>query len=235
MQSKSIELVLDIKTIKKNLDQDFTAYQKEYLTQYDEGESRFENKMALYPQTGQIISIGAKNIVNGRGFVIFDAQNQFKENFQDDNRNLTLYGSQNEKEILTVFWNLIASMQKGGFDLNRLITFNGKSFDVPFILYRSAVQQVKITHSLGVKSPGHFHIDLLEEVSFMRKIRKFNLDIIAHSLGVASHRSEDYNNEAVNIWYEEQSFDEIAFYSYDDVELIEKVFHVLKKSWSILY
>lgn len=229
-----IELVLDVETIKMDLENDFSEYEKEYLCKYDSEDYSFEDRMALYPETGKIAAIGGKNILSQKGFVVFQAGAQIKDHFEEEDRNLTLYGCENERELLITFWQIISSMQKNGFHLSRLITFNGKSFDVPFILMRSAANQIPIAHSLGHKEKN-FHIDLLEECRFNRQKRRFSLDIIARTLGLESHRSKEYNGKNVWKWFEESAFDEIAFFCYEDVELTEKIYKILKKNWKIFF
>lgn len=231
MESKTVELVLDIETIKMDLEKDFNEYEREYLTKFDNENEKFEDKMALYPASGKIVAIAGKNIVSGKGFVVFHADNKYKEEMEDEETHLTLYGCVDEKDILETFWNLIKIMEQAGYRFNRLISYNGKSFDVPFLLLRSAANGVKISHSLGTRSHSGFHIDLLEETCFYGKIRKFRLDLIAKMLGIESHKTEDYNGKKVWEWFDAKMYEEIAHYCYQDVELTEKVYLKLKESW----
>ncbi|HCL55484.1 MAG TPA: hypothetical protein DHW82_00525 [Spirochaetia bacterium] len=231
---KIVEMVLDIETVKMNLEEDFTDYEKQYLTQFDDEESKFEERMALYPESGKIVSIGCKNIISQKGFVVFHAGEKFKEDMDSEDGSLVLYGCRDEKEILETFWNLIKSMEQAGYKFNRLITFNGKSFDVPFILMRSAVNNVKITHSLGYKGQASFHCDLLEESTFHWKKRKFKLHLVAKTLGIPHHKSEERNGKSVWDWFASGMYEEIASYCYEDVELTEKIYQTLKSSWGTL-
>ncbi len=233
MDPKSIELVLDIETVGLSLEEFFSSYEQDSLKKYDDENSHFENKMALYPPSGMIVSIGGKNMVSGKGFVFFQAGDEFKEEDEQD-KNLTLYACYDEKNLLEQFWKTIAAMDQGGYKFQKLVTFNGKSFDLPFLFFRSAVHEVKVIHSLGYKG-GHsnFHCDLIEETGFFRKVRKFSLEVIARSLGFNPHRTQNYNGKKIWEWFEEGDFDQIARFCYQDVELTEKIYQKLKKSWGL--
>lgn len=233
MDPKSIELVLDIETVGLSLEEFFSSYEQHSLKKYDDETSRFEDKMALYPPSAMIVAIGGKNMVSGKGFVFFQAGAEFKEEDEHD-KNLTLYGCYDEKNLLEQFWKTIAAMDQGGYKFQKLVTFNGKSFDLPFLFFRSAVHDIKIIHSLGYKG-GHsnFHCDLIEETGFFRKVRKFSLEVIARSLGFNPHRTEDFNGKKVWEWFHEGNFDEIVSFCYQDVELTEKIYQKLKKSWGL--
>jgi DNA polymerase elongation subunit (family B) len=235
MDKKSVELVLDIETVGKDLEKDFSSYEKYQLLKYDTEDESFESKTALYPPTGEIVAIGAKNIISQKGFVVFQAGEQFKEPFQEEKRSCILYGCVDEKEVLETFWSIISAMEKGGYPFNRLITFNGKSFDIPYLLFRSAAHEVAVPHSMGHRGSPGFHTDLLEELSFYRKIRRFKLEILSTALGIPHHRTEDYNGKKVWGWFREGMVEEIAFFCYQDVELIEKVYWKLKKSWNLFF
>jgi hypothetical protein len=230
MELKTIELVLDIETIKMDFDKDFTAFEQAYLTKYDKEGEKFTDRMALYPQTGMIVAIGAKNIITGKGFVIYQTPGLPKEERQLD-KNITHYTAENEKEILEIFWSIIRKMEHSGYNFNRLISFNGKSFDVPFILMRSAANGIKCHHTLGYKAQSGFHTDLLEETTFIWKVRKFKLELIAKTLGIPYHKAEDYNGKIVWEWFAAGEYDKIARYNYDDVELTEKIYLRLKDCW----
>lgn len=233
MDHKPIELVLDVETVGLSLEEDFSSYERHSLTKYDEENSKFEDRMALYPQSGVIVAVGGKNMVSGKGFVFFQAGDEFKEPDELD-KNLTLYGCYDEKNLLERFWDTIASMDQGGHKLQKLVTFNGKGFDLPFLFYRSAVHGIKVAHALGHKAGGSsFHCDLLEETGFFRKLRKFSLEVTARSLGIVSHRTEDYNGKKVWEWFDEGDFEQIARYCYQDVELTEQVYKKLKSSWAL--
>ncbi|PKL13704.1 MAG: hypothetical protein CVV50_03195 [Spirochaetae bacterium HGW-Spirochaetae-6] len=235
MSSQNIELVLDIETIKKDLDADFTEYERTYLNQYDSEDGIFADRMALYPHTGEIAAIGAKNIISQKGFVIFQAGKKYKREHQGEQGSYTLYGCSDEKGVLTSFWKIIRSMEKDGFFFNRLITFNGKSFDIPYIFFRSAAQGVEATHSLGLKGHNTFHLDLQEETCFYKKIRKFNLELNAKALGIPYHKNQEYNGKEVWKWFADKNFEKIAHYCFQDVEVAEKIYLVLKKYWKILF
>ena len=221
---KNVEIVIDIETV-GNLKDDFSDYEMEKISKTLNSED--ENLFALYPQTGFIVCIACKNIVSEKGFVIHINDIDYKE-IKD---NFTYYGVTTEKDLLRVFWNLIELMQRDGSNLSKIISYNGKRFDIPFILLRSVARRVEITHSLGYKGDFDFHIDLWEEFSLGRKIKGFSIEIISKMLGIEYHRSGDFNGKLVWDWYKNKDYLNIAILCIKDVDLTEKIYKALKDTW----
>jgi uncharacterized protein YprB with RNaseH-like and TPR domain len=48
----------------------------------------------------------------------------------------------------------------------RFITFNGRSFDAPFLIVRSAVHRIKPSVNLIPNRYDKYHIDLFDQLSF---------------------------------------------------------------------
>ena len=114
----SIQLVVDIETMPNNAVLDILPEPKVAANLKDpekiaaakaEGREKQVEKMALSPLTGTIACIG----------------------LHSEAGSATLFGGDNEKAALDMFWQIAQYKQ--------LITFNGKSFDIPFIFKRGII------------------------------------------------------------------------------------------------
>jgi uncharacterized protein YprB with RNaseH-like and TPR domain len=76
-----------------------------------------------------------------------------------------------EREIIEKFWEYISK-----FEI--FITFNGRGFDCPFLMLRSAILGIKPSRDLMEynRLRREPHIDLLDEFTFFGMLRKFSLD-----------------------------------------------------------
>jgi predicted PolB exonuclease-like 3'-5' exonuclease len=98
--------------------------------------------------------------------------------------------------------------------VDQFITFNGRNFDVPFLMMRSAMVGVKVTKNLMGYRYGDEHIDLLEQFTFYGLTRKFNLDFYCQSFGM-NLQNQRYIRMEVKI-YSRQNKD-IAVYCSKDI------------------
>lgn len=93
------------------------------------------NKFALSPLTGKIILIGC--LIDKQPELPFEFT---KYNIAGKDVFYTAFDDE-EKDMLTKFWMLVGwnNLQLGG----DMLSFNGKAFDLPFLLNRSAILDVK--------------------------------------------------------------------------------------------
>jgi len=209
-------IVFDIETIGEfeALDQDA----QEYILKYDEDEkkkSETKEKTALWPFTGQIVALALLNPDTNKGKVYFQAPNEEIKDFSGDNAD---FKACSEKEILENFWRDIRNY-------NQFITFNGRGFDCPYLMLRSAVLKVKPTKNLmPPRFSANFHIDLLDQLTFYSAFRKFTLDFYCRSLGIQSPKIKGISGEKVNQYFKEGKFLEIARYCLADVVATKELY-----------
>ncbi|MDP3111346.1 MAG: 3'-5' exonuclease, partial [Thermodesulfovibrionales bacterium] len=133
-------IIFDIETAGK----DFDALDKgtqEYLLKWAESEEEIKDvkeSLSFYPLTAEIITIGMLNPETDKGAVYFQAPETAIAPFEE---NGIRFETGSEKEILERFWNTVKSYKE-------IITFNGRGFDCPFILVRSALHKIKPTKDL---------------------------------------------------------------------------------------
>lgn len=203
-------VVFDIETLGFPIET-FDEVQQEYLMKFADTEEKREvelQKLNLYPLTAQIIAIGMLNPETKSGKVFY--QSNVKESYSSVDGKVE-FVSGSEKECLTRFWETIER-----FD--QFITFNGRSFDCPFIMLRSAVAGVKPTRNLiPYRYDFSKHCDLLEQLTFYGAVRKFNLDFYCKAFGIKSPKSEGITGLDLGPLYREGKFREIATYCLGDI------------------
>ncbi|MCA9357885.1 ribonuclease H-like domain-containing protein [Candidatus Kaiserbacteria bacterium] len=117
-------------------------------------------RTALSPFTASIISLAVYDVERRSGAVYFVSDTP-DESFEIDG---FICKQRTEKEILEDFW-------EGAKDYDVFVTFNGRSFTVPFIYHRSITLGVKPTADIAkqrylTKQHMPYHIDLMDEFSF---------------------------------------------------------------------
>lgn len=204
------KVVLDIETIGTpfaSLDEK----SQEYLLRHcaDEDERTAAREMtALWPVTGEIVTIGMLNPETGRGRVLFQAGGTSIPSWDSDG---VVFQAGTEKEILEQFWADVASY-------NQVITFNGRGFDAPYLILRSAMLGVVITKNLmPPRFNSYDHLDLLEQFTFFGATRKFGLHLYCEAFGVKTPKGEDIDGSQVSAAYAAGDFVKIAEYNLRDL------------------
>ncbi|KKQ41560.1 MAG: hypothetical protein US61_C0045G0004 [Parcubacteria group bacterium GW2011_GWE2_37_8] len=217
-------LVFDIETIGENFDKlDVTT--QESLTRWIRKESQNEeeyraaledmkNGLGFSPLTGEIVVIGVFDSEKDKGAIYYQAPGQKNKDFED---NGIVYRQCAEKERLEKFW-------EGAKQYNEFISFNGRAFDVPFIIVRSAVHGIRPTKDLmynryiNSQRSNAVHIDLLDQLSFYGTVRKKgNLHLWCRAFGIASPKVEGVTGDDVGRLFKEKEFVKIAKYNSRDL------------------
>ena len=203
-------IVFDIETIPVDFDS-FDEVQKIYLTKFAEGEEDVEKvkeQMALWAPTNRIVSIGMMSVESQKGAVYFQNEMQEKVDFVENGIH---YFSGSEEVILQKFWNAIAKAHK-------FVTFNGRGFDCPVLMLRSAMLKVKPSKNLMPYRYAHdVHVDLLEQMTFYSAYRKFNLDFYCKAFGIESPKGKGINGHDVKNLFAAGEFMKIAKYCAGDL------------------
>ena len=173
-------------------------------------------QLNLWAPTAQVIAIGMLNVDTGKGKVVYQAD-ELEEWNSDDG--LVEFASGTEEDILCEFWDVAKRYQ-------RIVTFNGRTFDCPFLMLRSAILGVRPSRNLLGNRYAKDMVDLLEQLCFYGATRKFNLDFYCRTFGIESPKSHGVSGLDMNSLYREGRFREIAKYCLGDcratVELFKK-------------
>ncbi|HKI77719.1 MAG TPA: ribonuclease H-like domain-containing protein [Ignavibacteriaceae bacterium] len=201
--------------------------QREYLLRYAEKEPNEKIKTqkiddairytSLYPFTSKIVAIGIYDIEKNKSFVYYESNN--REEWQAEDKQSQFKGL-DENEMLKSFWKIIEFADK-------VVTFNGRTFDAPFLMLRSAMLKIKPTKYLITnRYDKSFHIDLLDQFTYYGLTRKFNLDFYCNAFGIESPKSKGISGMDVKNLYEAGKTKEIAIYCGNDVLATSKLFKI---------
>lgn len=203
-------IVFDIETTGR----DFETLEepvREYLLRWAESEdekAEVQESLSFYPLTGEIITIGMLNPDTAKGVVFFQNNSDPIPPFEEEG---IKYETGTEEEIIRKFWDVIKSY-------HQFITFNGRGFDCPFILVRSAVHKIKPLKELMPYRYGDIHIDLLEQLTFHgASRRKFSLDMWCRTFGIKSPKEDGITGYAVKDLFKSGRYIDIARYCAGDL------------------
>ena len=211
------KIIVDIETIGFDFES-YDAKSQEYLMKFAETEEEKEEakkKLSLFPLTGEIVAIGMLNPDTMRGTVLFQDKKSKTPKLEEGDM---VYESGNESEILEKFWEIVKTY-------DQVITFNGRGFDAPYLMLRSAVSKVRVTKNLlGYRYDYKEHCDLMEQMTFYGATRKFNLDFYAKSFGIKSPKNEGIDGSMVGELYEKGKFMDIARYCFRDLVATKELY-----------
>ena len=209
-------IIFDIETSGddfESLDQKVQEYFLKYAKTEEEKEES-KKQIHLSPFFGQVVAIAMHNPDTGRGMVFYQEKNAAQSEGEvggssaDEN---VEYKTGSEKELLEWFWDTVKKFQQ-------VVTFNGRGFDCPYILFRSAFHQVKPTRNL---MPNRYtynsHLDLLDQFTFYGAFRRHSMDILCQGLGIKSPKSCGVDGLMVPELFRKGECKKIAQYCYGDV------------------
>jgi hypothetical protein len=203
-------MILDIETVGKDFES-FDQTTQEYLLRYAETQDEKEevkDRLSFYPHTAEIVTIGLFDPDAEKGIALFQTTGEPLLPFEEDN---VRYETGTEKEIIEKFWNVMKTC-------TQLITFNGRGFDCPFILIRSAVHKIKPTKDLMPNRYNGSHIDLLDQLTFYgASRRRFNLDTWCRTFGIKSPKEDGITGYEVKDLFKAGRHLDIARYCVGDL------------------
>lgn len=220
-------LIFDIETIGESFDamDDQTKKALTHWIQNDdsldetERESKIQevkDRLGLSPFTGEIVSIAMLDFEKNRGAVYFQTPNN--SNASPIQENNTDYKPMTEPEMLKKFWEVVGLYQN-------FVTFNGGSFDVPYLMIRSAIHKIRPTKNMMsnryLKSQdfGAKHIDLLEQLTYYGAVQRkgMGLHMACHAFGIQTPKTGDMQGADVGELFKQGKYEDIARYNMADV------------------
>ena len=214
-------LIFDIETVGEKW-KEFDETTKAVLTRWvdriarsDEEKSNLlldiEANLGFSPLTGFVVAIGLYDLEREKGVVYYVGEGDDEDKIDG----AYTYKQRNEKEMLAEFW-------EGAKYYDTFVTFNGRTFDVPFLLHRSVVNGVKPTKNLmegRYPSQQHScrHVDLQDELTFFGAMsRRPSLHLFCRAYGVQSPKEEVGGDDVAELFYAKK-FRDIALYNARDV------------------
>lgn len=164
----------------------------------DQIETEIElEKAALWPLTGRVVCAGMLNPASGKEGI---------------------FCGNDESEILYLFWDAVKNF-------NQIVTFNGRGFDIPFLILRSAIVGVTPTrHDLmGQRFTSYPHCDLLDQFTFYGVTRKFTLEMYCLAFGIDSPKC-GMSGADVGQAFKEGRFSDIKEYNARDLRATAELY-----------
>ncbi len=217
-------IIFDIETVGMDFDS-LDPSTQEYLLKWagtEEEEEKVKESLSFYPLTGEIVAIGMLNPDTNKGFVYFQTPGDMLLPFEEDD---IRYECGTEAEILRKFWNTIKSY-------DRFITFNGRGFDCPFIMIRSAINKIKPAKDLMPNRYNGTHIDLLDQLTFYgASKRRFSLDMWCKTFNIKSPKSANESGEIITGYeiknlFKSGRYVDIARYCAGDLKATKELFSI---------
>lgn len=217
-------LIFDIETV----GEDFSAMDettKEGLTRWIRREAYSEEEYAaelrdleeglgFSPLTGQIVAIGVLDADRERAAVYYQPNGVDDGDFEEG---ACKYEALSEKGMLRKFWEIATKY-------DAFVSFNGRSFDVPFLWTRSAIHGIKPTKNLMANRYLNYqprnakHIDLFDQLSFYGSVRrKGSLHLWARAFGIESPKAQGVTGDDVRRLFKEGKYRDIARYNARDL------------------
>ena len=215
-------LVFDIETVGERWDE-LDELTQQTLTRWIDRTARTEEErtarmqdvkegLGFSPLTGSVVSVAVYDVEREQGAVYYSAGTEVV----DERRAAFVYKVRSEAALLRDFWD-------GARSYDTFVTFNGRAFDVPFLLHRSVVHGVVPTcdlmrrRYLSQQRPP-YHIDLQDELTFYGAMyRRPSLHLFCRAYGIESPKTEEVSGDAVAELYQQGRYKEIAEYNVADV------------------
>jgi DNA polymerase elongation subunit (family B) len=129
-----------------------------------------------------------------------------------------------EEEMLKKFWEAARRYQV-------FITFNGRGFDVPFLMIRSAIHGIRPSKDLMrgrylyQHNPDALHIDLQEQLTFYGASRKKgSLHLWTRAFGIESPKAGGVTGDDVGPLFKAGKYLDIAKYNVGDLRATRSLY-----------
>ena len=137
-------------------------------------------------------------------------------------KDIIILNEDDERKLLEEFWDTAK-------DYNLFVTHNGYGFDIPFLIIRSVINQVKSKVNININkfsmiNSNHFDTMLFFSQNIFTNPR---LDIVAKTLGI-NIGDNRFTGAEVERLYKEGKMDDIVRHCKEDVELTEKIYLWIK-------
>lgn len=193
-------MVFDIETVGKKFE-DLDEVEQDYLiNNLEKGEVDKEvakKKTGLYSIFGMVCAIGAYNPNTKKGIVLLLGDNELKP----EKENYTYKIFKTEKDLLIGFWEIAKEYEL-------FVTYNGDTFDFPYLQIRSGINRVKVPFEIK-KWGGDKFVDLQNKI---RQSHGFKLEMLCKAFGIDNPKEAGVHGGDVNDLFENKDFQKIADY-----------------------
>ena len=182
--------------------------------------------LGLSPGTGRVVAIGLVNMESDHGALLYEGT----EGWQEPDQHGTRVFRGDEPAILREFWELLDRY-------GRVVTYNGRGFDIPYAYIRSALHGIRPSRQLlGNRFSIGEHCDLAEVLTFFGAAQeRFSLDYWCRRFGISSPKEGGIDGSQVGAYYRDGRIDEIAEYCLRDAVATGKLYRKLEGNLLELY
>ena len=186
------------------------------------GKEDVQNRLALIRGVGRVVSIGIWNLAKDQGAVLVHGSGCKWEDYKDIPGTKVLRG--NEREFHSEFWKLAA-------EWGTVVTYNGRGYDGPVLMTRSAMLNVVPTRQLTVyRYSIKDHCDLMEILNFQGAAREsYSLDYWCRRFEVESPKGK-MDGSLVAAKARAGKYDDIAEYCLRDTRATADLFQRLRNT-----
>jgi DNA polymerase elongation subunit (family B) len=206
-------VVVDIETVGADFDAYDEATQAYLMRSADAAPSpeereaaraRVLDSLSLWPLTARIVAIAVADVATGQASAAYHVGQAAAQPASRQPTGVT-YVEADEPGLLAWLWNQLA-------DADRVVTFNGRSFDGPVLMLRSALHGIRPSRNLQ----SSLQLDLLERLTFSGASRRFSLDFYCKNFQLDSPK-QHMSGADVATYYASGRYRDIADYCVDDV------------------
>jgi 3'-5' exonuclease len=215
-------LILDIETVGEPWDA-VDEVTRRVMTRWIDQTSRDEEEksqrlatlkdgLGFSPLSGFIVALGVYDLERTEGTVYYASL----AGGSDEKIGSFWYRPRSEEAMLQVFW-------EGALHYDTFVTFNGRAFDLPFILHRSVVCGVMPTVDLMryrylTQQVPPYHVDLQDQLTFYGAMSKRpSLHMFCRAYGITSPKAGGVGGDDVAALYHAKKSRDIALYNAGDL------------------
>jgi hypothetical protein len=178
-------------------------------------------RTALYPGLGKVIAIGMWLADEQRGMLLLEGQTAGPSDWEKVPHSKIQRGS--EVELLETFWKLV---DRRGL---RLVSYNGRGYDGPMLMIRSAQLGVKPSvNLLPYRYDVSGHCDLHEIFSFHGSVReRYSLDYWCRRFDVESPKGSIDGSQVARA-YRDGRIEDIGEYCLRDVRATAQLYECVR-------
>lgn len=216
-------VIIDIETVGKDFELFDEVTKRDIISKItaEQGTQEYEDQLLsltqelqFSPLMGEVIVIGAYDVEKETGVVSFQSKDT---DLQETTEGNMVYKVRSEKSMLEAFWGGIA-------EYDECITFNGRGFDIPYLIARSGVQKVHVTRDLMSNRynnrswGGILHIDLYDQLKYYGSVQRAgSLHLWTQAMGIESPKGGSIEGKDVGKAFAEGRAFEVAQYNAKDL------------------
>ncbi|MBI3820335.1 MAG: ribonuclease H-like domain-containing protein [Planctomycetes bacterium] len=183
-------------------------------------------RTALFPGLGKVIAIGMWNLNTEQGGLLLEGPPTNGHITYERIAGCKLFRG-SEADIIREFWRIINPHERGA--RKRLVSFNGRQYDMPVLAIRSAMLGIKPSRSIDTKPwERDSHVDLMDVLTFNGGLReRYKLDYWCRRFDIESPKTK-LDGSQVQRAYREKRIEDIGEYCVRDTRATGELFKKIR-------